>query len=174
MEADAPADGLGEASPEEEPSGYLKTILTYSRPSEAEVDKAFLESHGIAVCLLNANTSRNELGAPFFVRLQVMEGDVRRACRLIGEVNPSRFGSSERVSEIDREIKRSIAWFLLIALPIGIGMGFVVYLLSAGMAAPGPMDVKRNWVTPDVRLELSVAAGLAASVLAAAWNGRRR
>lgn len=55
---------------------YLKTVLTYDRPSEAEVDKAFLESNGITVCLLNANTSRNELGAPFYIRLQVPDEEL--------------------------------------------------------------------------------------------------
>ena len=60
---------------------YLKTLLTYNMPSEAEVDKAFLESRGIAVCLLNANTSRNELGAPFYVQLQVNAEDLERARR---------------------------------------------------------------------------------------------
>jgi hypothetical protein len=28
---------------------YLKTILTYNLPSEAEVDRAFLESHGAGI-----------------------------------------------------------------------------------------------------------------------------
>ena len=28
--------------------GYLKTVLTYHLPSEAEVDKSLLESHGRA------------------------------------------------------------------------------------------------------------------------------
>jgi hypothetical protein len=40
---------------------YLRTVVTYHQPSEAEVDKAYLESHGHNVCLLNANTARNEL-----------------------------------------------------------------------------------------------------------------
>jgi hypothetical protein len=109
--------------------GYLKTILTYNIPAEAEIDKAFLESNGIASCLLNANTSRNELGAPFYVRLQVMEADVGRACDLIREVNPSRFGSAERVDEIDRQIRRSLGRFAAVAVPVAIAAGFAAYLL---------------------------------------------
>ena len=77
---------------------YLKTVLTYNQPSEAEVDKAFLESHGLTVCLLNANTSRNELGAPFYIQLQVADEEYERARRLIQEANPQRFGSADRVA----------------------------------------------------------------------------
>ncbi len=105
---------------------YLETVLTYDRPSEAEVDKAFLESHGITVVLLNANTARNELGAPFFVRLQVMGEDRERALGLIREANPERLGSPERVAAIDRDLKRVAARFLLTAIIVG---GAVYWLL---------------------------------------------
>lgn len=97
--------------------GYLKTVLTYDRPSLAEVDKAFLESHGIAVYLMNAETSRNELGAPFFIRLQVMEEDWVQATKILRETNPARFGSHERVVAIDREFKSSLRWFAAGAAP---------------------------------------------------------
>jgi hypothetical protein len=133
--------------------GYLKTILTYNIPAEAEVDKAFLESNGIASCLLNANTSRNELGAPFYVRLQVMEADVGRACDLIREANPRRFGSVERVDEIDRQIRRSLVRFVAMALPAGIAAGWAAYLLFP-------------------RTELAIFVGAAASIAAAALLGR--
>jgi hypothetical protein len=137
--------------------GYLKTILTYNIPAEAEVDKAFLESNGITSCLLNANTSRNELGAPFYVRLQVMEADVGRACDLIREVNPQRFGSAERVDEIDRQIRRSLVRFAAMALPAGVAAGWAAYLLSAGT---------------DFRIKLAIFVGAAASIAAAALLGR--
>jgi hypothetical protein len=169
MEADAPAGGAGQGS-----SGYLRTILTYNIPSEAEVDKAFLESHGISACLLNANTSRNELGAPFYVRLQVMEGDVANACRLIGEVNPKRFGSHARVDEIDQEIKRALARFALVAVPMGVAACAATYLLSARFAASQPVYSRRLWVTPNVRVELSIFIGMAATFLAATWRRRTR
>ena len=117
--------------------GYLRTILTYNVPSEAEIDKAFLESRGISVCLLNANTSRNELGAPFFVRLQVMEDDAEKARNLIKQANPQRFGSNERVNEIDRQIKRAFAGFVLIAIPVGVIVGLATYFLTVDPAHPG-------------------------------------
>lgn len=171
MAAEQPEDV---AALEERPAGYLRTILTYSIPSEAEVDEAFLESNGIAACLLNANTSRNELGAPFFVRLQVMEGDVEAACSLIREVNPKRFGSVERVSEIDRQIKRALVRFACVALPVGTAIGVAAYLLAAGLVAPYPVGVRHFRVTPNLRLDLALFAGLAASVLVAARGGRSR
>jgi hypothetical protein len=172
MEADAQSERPGLAVGGESPAGYLKTILTYNVPSEAEVDKAFLESHGIVVCLLNANTSRNELGAPFYVRLQVMEEDVGTACRLIGQVNPQRFGSRERVDEIDRQIKRALVRLAFLALPVGIAVGAATYVLAAGLAASHPILVRRYWVTPNIRVELSILLGLTATVLVAI--GRRR
>lgn len=98
---------------------YLETVLTYGRPSNAKVDKAFLESHGITVFLLNANTARSELGAPYFIRLQVMAEDRERATEILRQANPSRFGSATRVEGIDRQIRRSVSWFLLAALPAG-------------------------------------------------------
>jgi hypothetical protein len=106
--------------------GYLKTILTYHQPSEAEVDKAFLESHGFQVCLLNANTSRNELGAPFYIQLQVVEEHHEQATALLREANPSRFGSASRVAELDRYIKRTFFSIILGAVPAGVG-GFLLW-----------------------------------------------
>jgi hypothetical protein len=154
--------------------GYLKTILTYNLPSEAEVDRAFLESRGIAVCLLNANTSRNELGAPFFVQLQVMDEDVENACRLINAMNPQRFGSIARVNEIDRQIRRAIARIGFIAVPVGIAVGMATYFLTPSPAHPPTMYRRRHLVIFDVRVELAIAAGVAAGVAAAVLDGRRR
>src|SRR4051812_14872346 len=105
--------------------GYLKTVLTYHQPSEAEVDKAFLESHGLNVCLLNGNTARNELGAPFFIQLQVAEEDHANAVAILREANPGRFGSVERVNEIDRGIKRSVGLFLVGAIIGAVGSYFL-------------------------------------------------
>jgi hypothetical protein len=169
MEADAPSEATDAG-----PTGYLRTILTYSIPSEGEVDKAFLESHGIAACLLNANTSRNELGAPFFVRLQVAASDVEKACSLIRQVNPQRFGSSARVDEIDRQIKRALGRFALVALPIGIGVGLATYFLAANLPQANPIAIRRFWVTPNFRIDLAIGIGLAASILASTWAARRR
>lgn len=91
---------------------YLKTILTYHLPSEAELDKSLLESHGITVNLLNANTARNELGAPFHIQLQVPGEEVEAAVGIIRQFNPSRFGSPEKVAQIERELVCNLAWIL--------------------------------------------------------------
>jgi hypothetical protein len=154
--------------------GYLTTILTYNIPAEAEVDKAFLESRGIAVCLLNANTSRNELGAPFYVRLQVNPDDAENARSLIMQVNPRRFGSAERADELDRLVRRSVARFALVALPVGILAGLAVYLLTPKPIHDPTAYRRRYLVIYDVRVELGVVAGLAAGISAAAWDSRRR
>ncbi len=53
---------------------YLRTVLSYQLPSEAELDKSFLESHGITVYLMNNQTTRNELGPLFWIQLQVPDG----------------------------------------------------------------------------------------------------
>lgn len=97
---------------------YLKTILTYHLPSEAEVDKSLLESHGISVNLLNAHTTRNELGAPFHIRLQVPSEQVEEAVAIIRQFNPQRFGSVENVKQIERELIRTL-------------LGAVVWMVAA-------------------------------------------
>jgi hypothetical protein len=153
--------------------GYLRTILTYNVPSEAEVDKAFLESHGINVCLLNANTARNELGAPFYVRLQVMDEDVERASSLIKDANPSRFGSQERVNEIDRQIKRSVVRFVLISAPMGFAAFLLAYMLNPIPAHNEAMFVHQHWTIFYFRIRLSVLAGITACILTTLWDSRR-
>ena len=169
MEADAPSDVT-----DVRPTGYLRTILTYNTPSEGDVDKAFLESHGITACLLNANTSRNELGAPFYVRLQVADADVEKACSLIRQVNPQRFGSSARVDEIDRQIKRALGRFALFALPIGLAAGLAAYFLTASLPQANPITIRHFWVTPNFRVDLAIGVGLAAGILVSTWIERRR
>lgn len=104
----------------------LKTVVTYHQPSEAEIDKAFLESHGINVCLLNGNTSRNELGAPFYIQLQVSDEQYEQAEALLRDANPQRFGSVERVAELDRAIKRAFVRFAVVAIPVGVALYFVI------------------------------------------------
>lgn len=139
---------------------YLKTVLTYARPSEAEVDKSLLESHGITVCLLNADTSRNELGAPFFIRLQVMEDDWARAMSLLRETNPERFGSVERVAAIERQFIGSLKWFALGALLSGATTYF-------SMHAPVWKEQMRldEHEPPDLRPVASVSAALLGGLL---------
>jgi len=154
---------------------YLQTLLTYSVPSEAEVDRAFLESHGINVCLLNANTSRNELGAPFFVRLQVNAEDLAEARRLIAEVNPARFGSPERVEEIDRAVKRAAGRFVLFALPLAILAAFAVYWLFTAPPEAQPIRVRpRLLVFPNLAAEMALSSGILVAIIAGFWVNRRR
>lgn len=153
---------------------YLQTLLTYSVPSEAEVDRAFLESNGINVCLLNANTSRNELGAPFFVRLQVNAEDLAEARRLIQEVNPGRFGSAARVAEIDRALKRAVLRFVLFALPLALLAALGTYLLVSPPAGAPPVNLRRFPVFPNLRAEAALAVGVLVAVIAGSGVARRR
>ena len=140
---------------------YLKTVVTYSVPAEAEVDRAFLESEGLTVCLLNANTTRNELGPAFFIRLQVNNDEYPKAVSLLREINPSRFGSQAIVDEIDRSFRRSVGWFLLGAIPLGI----LFLCITPPPAHPA------NWAInvpapPDLRFLAATVAALLGGTLA--------
>lgn len=147
---------------------YLKTVLTYNIPSEAEVDKAFLESHDLIVCLLNANTSRNELGAPFYIQLQVADEEYERAVALLREANPARFGSPARVAELDRAIKRTVGLFLLGAVPAAI---LALWLTPAPVYRHDlPVYAQQ---APDLRPIITTIVSPLAGVLAV-WLGRRR
>jgi hypothetical protein len=59
-----------------------------------------------------------------------------------------------------------------VAVPAGIAAGAATYLLAAGFAAPHPVYSHRLWITPNVRVELSIFIGMAATLLAARWRGR--
>jgi hypothetical protein len=144
--------------------GYLKTVVTYHQPSEAEVDKAFLESHGISVCLLNANTSRNELGAPFYVQLQVVDEEYERAVQILSEANPQRFGSIERVADIDRMIKQGFLRFFVVAVPVALLMFWWAPLPR--MHSEPQLFGARKVRVADWRLEIAILAGLAAGTCA--------
>ncbi len=96
--------------------GYLKSILTYHIPSEAEVDKSMLESHGIIVNLLNANVARAEIGSPFHIQLQVPDEQVEEAVMILKELRPERFGSAAVVKEIEAGILRAMGRFALMCL----------------------------------------------------------
>lgn len=103
---------------------YLKTILTYHMPSEAEVDKSLLESHGFTVNLLNANMTRNEIGAPFHIQLQVPGEEAEEAVAILKQFNPQRFGSAENVRQIERELGRNLVWILALSTLAGLGVYF--------------------------------------------------
>ncbi len=105
---------------------YLRTVLSYQLPSEAELDKSFLESHGLTVYLMNNQTTRNlDLGMAFWIQLQVLEEDWPSANQILREARPERFGSGQRVKEIDREIKPRA----LSALIGGAALGVLAYFV---------------------------------------------
>jgi hypothetical protein len=106
---------------------YLRTVLSYQLPSEAELDKSFLESHGLMVYLMNNQTTRNlDLGMAFWIQLQVPEDEWERANQILREARPERFGSVERVNEIDREIKPRAVSALIGGSVLGVLAYFVI------------------------------------------------
>ena len=152
---------------------YLKTVLTYNQPSEAEVDKSYLESHGLTVCLLNANTSRNELGAPFFIQLQVAEEEYERARSLLYEANPQRFGSAERVADIDRQIKQGIFRFFAAAITVGLIAYFVLPSTLTPRDNVPPADA---WAEPEPQ-DWKIPGAFVLALLAgaiAAYTGQKK
>jgi hypothetical protein len=105
---------------------YLRTVLSYQLPSEAEIDKSFLESHGLTVYLMNNQTTRNELGPLFWIQLQVPDDEWQSANQILREARPERFGSVERVNAIDRQIKRGALGALIGAAILGMLAYFLV------------------------------------------------
>jgi len=105
---------------------YLRTVLSYQVPSEAELDKSFLESHGLTVYLMNNQTTRNELGPLFWIQLQVPDDEWASASQILREARPERFGSVERVNEIDRQIKRGAIGALVGAATLGLLVYFLL------------------------------------------------
>jgi hypothetical protein len=105
---------------------YLRTVLSYQLPSEAEIDKSFLESHGLTVYLMNNQTTRNELGPLFWIQLQVPDDEWQSANQILREARPERFGSVERVNSIDRQIKRGALGALIGAAILGVLAYFLV------------------------------------------------
>src|SRR3954467_13627681 len=97
-------------------------------PSEAEVDKSLLESHGLTVNLLNNNEARNEIGAPFHIQLQVPGEEVDEAVRVLKEFNPQRFGSIENVRQIEKELGA----LLVKGVGVVAVVGAILYFLNRG------------------------------------------
>jgi hypothetical protein len=124
---------------------YFHTVLTYQLPSEAELDKSFLEAQGITVYLMNNQTTRNELGPAFWIQLQVAEEDWPVATQILREARPDRFGSAERVNEIDRVLKRGALRALAGATILGVSAYLVV---SAGKL--GEASYWETWEQPVV------------------------
>jgi hypothetical protein len=138
------------------------TVLTYQVPSEAELDKSFLESQGITVYLMNNLTTRNELGPAFWIQLQVAEEDWPLATQILREARPERFGSVERVAELDRAIKRGA-----ISAFIGAAVAGLFAYVIVPAAKPGEIFY---W---DAREQPILLACLAGAV--AGWRlGKKR
>jgi hypothetical protein len=156
--------------------GYLRTVLTYDAPYQAEVDKAFLESHGIAVHLLNASMARDQMGLAFNIQLQVNEADFETASKVLRDANPRRFGSPARVAELDRLVKRQAIFFFGAAIPVG----FLAYRLIAYLGQ-GPVQFwprgsggpLAGHGTFDNRLAAAVAIGILAGIWSAKAGSRR-
>jgi hypothetical protein len=75
---------------------------------------------------MNNQTTRNELGPLFWIQLQVPDEEWASANEILREARPERFGSVDRVNEIDREIKSK-------ALSASIGaaiLGVLAYFLA--------------------------------------------
>jgi len=90
----------------------FRTVLTYSQPIDAEVDKSMLRSEGIVANLLNRDSSLNGIGGPFSVQLQVDKEDFTRASDLIRSKRPERFGRNENIVDAEAAIWRSTRRYL--------------------------------------------------------------
>jgi hypothetical protein len=142
---------------------YLRTVLSYQLPSEAELDKSFLESHGLTVYLMNNQTTRNELGPLFWIQLQVPDDEWVSANQILREARPERFGSVERVNEMDRQIKRGA----LCALMGGAVLGVLAYFI---LPAVWPGEAS-DWASREQSIAL---AGFIGAVAGWRLSGKRR
>jgi hypothetical protein len=145
------------------PMAYLRTVLSYQLPSEAELDKSFLESHGLTVYLMNNQTTRNELGPLFWIQLQVPDDEWQSANQILREARPERFGSVERVNEIDRQIKRGALSAFIGAVVLGMLAGFLVPAVWPGAAS--------DWTLREKSIMVACLVGAVAG-----WrlSGKRR
>jgi hypothetical protein len=111
----------------------FKTVLTYSQPIDAEVDKSMLESEGITANLLNRESSLSGLGGPFLVQLQVGGEDFQRASELIRARHPERFGQNENIRGAEAALARGarrFLWFVLSSIAL-------LFLVELFWAPPG-------------------------------------
>ncbi len=90
----------------------LKTVLTYRKPIEAEIDKSMLESEGIVVNLLNRDSALDGLGGPFLIQLQVDDQNVERAAELIKSRSPGRIGNEANIRSAENAIARGARRYL--------------------------------------------------------------
>ena len=116
----------------------FKTVLTYSQPIDAEVDKSMLESEGIVANLLNRESALSGIGGPFLIQLQVGVEDVQRASDLIRAKHPERFGQNENIRAAETALARGVRRFLWFVLS-SIALFFVIELL---WARPGSISAR--------------------------------
>ena len=155
--------------------GDLRTVLTYNRSSDAEVDKAFLESRGIDVFLLNGETAPSELGAPFNIQLQVSQRDFEAAWNALRETNPGRFGSPHVVDEIDRVVTRAALFFCAAAVPAGL---IAYWLIPQAKGWPMPQwgiwpKLYGSQIIPDLRIFAALLIAILAGIGSATVAGKK-
>jgi hypothetical protein len=90
----------------------FRTVLTYTQGIEAEVDKSMLESEGIAVNLLNRDSTLDGLGGPFLIQLQVEQENLERASGLIRSRRPERFGNEANIKDAEAAVARGFRRYL--------------------------------------------------------------
>jgi hypothetical protein len=110
----------------------FRTVLTYSQPIDADVDRSMLRAEGIAANLLNSSSSLNGFGGPFSVQLQVGEEDFERASGLIRSKRPERFGRRENIVGAEAAVIRGTRRFLW------FGAAFVILIYLSLLLRRGP------------------------------------
>jgi hypothetical protein len=111
----------------------FRTVLTYSQPIDAEVDKSMLQAEGIASNLLNRDSSLSGFGGPFSIQLQVDREDFARASELIRTKRPERFGRSEDIVDADAAVGRGTRRYLWFGLS-SVCLIYSLFLLMRGAA----------------------------------------
>jgi hypothetical protein len=109
----------------------FRTILTYSQPIDADVDKSMLRSEGIIANLLNSDSSLNGFGGPFSVQLQVGDEDFARASALIKLKRPDRFGRNENVLVAQAAVVRGTRRFLWFGVS-SVCFTYLLFLFASG------------------------------------------
>jgi hypothetical protein len=130
----------------------FKTVLTYSRPIDAEIDRSMLESEGIVANLLNRDSSLSGLGGPFLIQLQVSDENLQRASELIRAKHPERFGQGEGIRGAEAALAggaRRFLWFVLSSIAL--------LLLVELFWAPAGAPIDAKLVGADVVLGIFVS-----------------
>ena len=84
------------------------TILTYDDPSQAEVDQSLLEASGFTVFLTDFVMTQLDIGRAASIQLQVPSDQAAAASAFLRQANPSRFGDTATVRNIEQNIGKSV------------------------------------------------------------------